>query len=165
MGPRRLPSPGFELRSEFDLSPQVGRGKGTRSCSVPPSPAPSPRRVFGSDDAVDDGHAECSHHIAISAARWPITSGCRDRTGLRLHRVRQTGRRAELGHLLSQRAPVRDPGPLGLMVSRGRSGRSQGASIAPPQNLREITEIVPSQRRALALIYFDRRPRPCGRDA
>ena len=47
MGPRRLPSPGFELRSEFDLSPQVGRGKGTRSCSVPPSPAPAPRGCLG----------------------------------------------------------------------------------------------------------------------
>jgi hypothetical protein len=36
-------------------------------------------QVRGADDAVDDSHAanhECSHHIAIRAARWP-SSGCR----------------------------------------------------------------------------------------
>jgi hypothetical protein len=94
------------------------------------------------------------------------------RTGHRAHRVGQTGRRrtAELsegqegGHRLSQRAPVRDPGRS--VFGKPRPLRAvAGASIAPPLKLREMIGIVPHNGERLALIYFDRRLRPCARDA
>ena len=112
MGSRRLPSPGFERRSEFDLSPQVGRGEGTRDCYRPTISGTLARgrdvaSALGADDAVDDGHAgnhECSHHIAISAARWPITSGCRISHRTSSAPLRQTGAPGELWALKSPSA-------------------------------------------------------------
>jgi hypothetical protein len=84
------------------------------------------------------------HHIRLSDIAPDIV---RIPWGKRGADVRPNFPKGKKGHRLSQRAPVRDPGPLGLMVSRGRRAVA-GASIAPPPNLREMVEIVPPHRRA-----------------
>ena len=79
MGSRRLPHPAA-LESPL---PQVGRDKARAvlDCCRPTISGTLARGrgvagALGADDAVDNGHAghhDCSHHIAISTARWPIT--------------------------------------------------------------------------------------------
>ena len=150
MGSRRLPSPGFE-----HLSPQVGRGEGTRDCYRPTISGTlalgrDVASALGADDAVDDGHAgnhECQppvpptgHHIRLSDIAPDIV---RIPWGKRGADVRPNFPKGKKGHRLSQRAPVRDPGPLGLMVSRGR-GAVAGASIAPPTRWLDHREVDPS---------------------
>ena len=57
MGSLRLPSPGFERRSEFDLSPQVGEMKARTIAQLLPSPGTLARGwgvagALGADDAA-----------------------------------------------------------------------------------------------------------------